>query len=448
MQQRITFNSYLTKILMVSVLFITLPMAFSFAGNLPTAASYLESFSCFFIMTILSVRILLGPKYVRFYTIAFIVQTIIGLAHYLLLVDPSYFSSTGDPVSTFWREYLAVYDSVERLVEDRHSFGLLYFDSGSWQVTHPEIWKIISWPITFLGVKWLNYAPLNLYSILMASANVMVWYNHKYPGLKGDKNGARKYLLFFSAYFPQFILNDTVWREPFGLAIISIGIVLLSLSNNLLTKGISFIVLGFFSFIQRTVYLVIAGATLALGEMTIKKKAAKIFLIPIFAILFFYLVQFFDTQVSEDYTSGYVNSMSIMALPIKIIFGMIGPFPWTQFFIVTKFNAAAFYQLQDYLTGVFQIGYLIAILSNIKSFSFRNLDYMTIMGFGIALAGFMTRMMHIGYISEGIFFTLPWFFSQIGEKYRKYLLISFISLLLLNVVVTFLGTSGLTNFYR
>lgn len=447
MKQTITFNSYLSKIVLIAVLFTTLPMLFSIGGEPSTTWSYIRSCLCFFALTLISVWLLLGKKYVRFYAIAFIVQIMIGLLHYLIFLDPDYFSTTGAPFSGLWREYQSVFGSVEGLIEGRKMNGAFYFDSEAWYVTHPEIWRILTWPITFLGLKWLTFAPLNVFSSLLASTNLMVWYNCKYAN-QVNNNESGKYLLFFSAFFPQFLLNDTVWRDPFGIALISVGLVLLSLSDSTVSKICSFIVLAIFSFFQRTVYLVVSGATLALRELNSKSAAIKVILAPLFVILIFVLFQIFGNLESEGYSSGYVNEMSFLALPIKIIFGLIGPFPWTQFPRIILIDPAFNYQIQDYFTGTFQVGYLFAIVSNWKNISFKKLDYMTIMGFGIALSGFVSKMMHIGYISEGLFFTLPWFFSQIGPKYRKYLVGAFIALCGLNLITIVLGTSGITNFYR
>lgn len=140
--------------------------------------------------------------------------------------------------------------------------------------------------------------------------------------------------------------------------------------------------------------------------------------------------------------------MSYLALPIKIVFGMIGPFPWTQFSMLVERNPAFAWQLQDYVMGTFQLGYLIAIVVNWKHINFKDLDVMTVMGFGIMLSGFLSRQMHIGYISEGLLFTLPWYFSQIGEGYKKYLRFSFIILVSLNILLLLMGNMGIGSIWK
>ena len=160
------------------------------------------------------------------------------------------------------------------------------------------------------------------------------------------------------------------------------------------------------------------------------------------------LTRFYEASTPDDYAGMYLNQMSVLALPIKIIFGLIGPFPWTQFIMTFSGRLQNAYQLSDYILGIFQLGYLIAIFARWSRFSFRDLDYFSLMGFGIALTGFLSLSMHIGYIAEGIFFTLPWFFKQIGTEYRRYFMISFFILVLLNFVVVFTGSLGISNLWR
>lgn len=448
MKQTVTFSSYLFKILIIAVLFIALPMAFSFGGQLPTTGSFLVSCVCFFILTIVSAWLILGKHYVRFYTITFVLQIIIGIIHYLSLVDPNYFLTNGDPVSSFWNEHQYVFRNVEQLINNRIEKGLFYFDNTEWEVSHSEIWKIISLPFTFLGHKWLNYAPLNTFSSLLASINIMFVYNTHYPNNDGDYKSARRWLLMVSAYFPLFILNDTLWRDPFGMALISIGIVFLMISNTKLTKILSVIILSLFAFIQRTVYVIIIGATYAINEIRRQKNGFVILLLPLFVIILFVLSRYVMSFESEEYASGYVNQMSLLALPIKIIFGLIGPFPWTQFGKTFNGMVNYAYQLRDYLLGILQLGFLLAIINKRKLLSLKNLDFMTLMGVGIMFSGFLTTMMHIGYIAEGVYFMLPWFLKKIGSDFGRYILVSFFILVFLNLIVSLFGISGISTMWR
>lgn len=446
------FVSYCATITIVAILFITIPIVLGLLGDLSTRDSYLRSVVCFFILTIISSRVLLGKKYVRYYLAAFVVLTLLALTHFLILVEPHYFRGFGDAPLPFHSEYQNVFSNVGELIENRKIYGLFYYDDATWSVTHPTIWRIISWPMTFLGHKWLNYSPLNVFASLLASMHVVLLY--KNYTLKRDNNDggfiSDRVIMFTTAYFPLWWFSDQVWRDPMGVALIAIGLAFISLSKSVFIKTISSAIFIYFSYLQRIVYVVIAGTTIILKGVRIKKNAIRFFLIPLFAILWVYLIFYYGEHELEGYAGQMVNVMSFIALPLKIVFGMIGPFPWAQFLntFSSEYSASFSFQLQDYFLGTFQLGYLFAVVANFKRISFRDLDYMTIMGFGIMFAGFMTTMMHIDYIAEGTFFTIPWLFRQIGSKFWKYFGIAFLTLVLLNVFVMSFGISGISSMWR
>lgn len=446
MYKEVTFRSYFTKILIIAGLFIVLPMMFAPMAQ-TTTSSYLASVACFFLLTIISIKLILGEReYVRYYTIAFIIQLILGLVHYLYFVDSSYFRSDGITTSGFWHEYLSVYDAIERLQNARNSYGIFYvMDKYEFRVSHPEIWHIISFPFYFLQHKWLNYSPFNLFSSLIASCNIMLFYKIRFD----EDKDVHKALLFWTAYFPTFLLCGNLWRDPFGVMLISVGLVLVTLSNSSLSKALSLLILCVFSFMQRTVYLVLSGVASVWGYLQKSKKSfVKFLYIILGVVLIYFLVKYTENANTEGYNSNYVNSMSFLALPMKIVLGLIGPFPWTNFFVGVASNPAFAWEVKDYVMGFFQLGYLFALIANWKRLSFKNLDAMTVMGFGIMLSGLLTRHLHIGYISEGLLFTLPWFFSQIGSEYKKYIKYSFITLLFLNIVLMAVGHLGIANLWK
>lgn len=446
MNRELTFSSYLSRIGIIALLYLTLPILLSgFASD--TTSSYIASVLCFYILLLSSIKFILKEKkYLRFYSIAFIVQLLIGLVHYLYFVDSNYFQTNGDASGRFWHEYLSVFDAIDRLQDARRYWGIFYWmDEREFQVSHPEIWHIISWPFYYLSHRWLNYAPLNVFSSLLASVNIMFLYKREFKENKAIHNS----VLFWTAFFPTFLLNDTVWRDPFGICLISVGVVLVALSKNLASKVVSFVIFGFASFVQRTMYVLIAAVTATWENIQKSRNVAlRIFYVAVGFVLLLYLSNLTDEANGAEYKAGYVNSMSYLALPIKIIFGMIGPFPWTNFFRAVEMNPAFAWQLQDYLMGTFQFGYLIALIMEWKKFSFRNLDSLTILGFGIMLSGFMSRQMHIGYISEGLLFTLPWFFSCIGIAYKKHLRQSFAILVILNILLFLMGNMGIASLWK
>lgn len=432
-------------------MFFTLPIVFSVGGELSTTGSYLVSCICFFILTLISVYLILGKKYISYYVIAFTIQIIIGLVHYLVFVDSSYFSTAGGVSYNFWHEYNSTFTAIQELTEERGNSSLFNFESEV-SVVHSEIWQIISIPFYFLGHKWMNYAPLNVFSSLLASVNMLFLFKimKREKMTKREIIKKKRYLMFLTAYFPFFLLNDLFWRDPFGIALISIGLVLLTLGTTPITGFISLVFLGYASFIQRIMYLPIAGVAFIINHFkNTNNKVFKILMIPIFAILLVFLFNLANESKPEDYDSLYVNNMSVLALPLKIFFGLIGPFPWHRFPELAALNPAYSFQLTQYLQGIFQVGFLITIISNFKKCDFKNIDALTMMGFGIMLSGFISKQMHIGYIAEGLFFTLPWFYSRFSiSSINKSIGISFLILFFLNFVTLITGHVGMSSMWK
>lgn len=447
MMNKVSFSAYFRNIAVLLLLFTILPILLSLLGFNGTLGSYIISILCFFLLTLIGAKLILNEgKYICFYAIVFITEILLGLAHYLFFVDSTYFSTTGGPSAAFWHEYLSVFEAVERLNESRNLYGVFYWmGTEEFQVTHPEIWHVISWPFYFMGNKWMNYSALNVFCCLLISMNIIFLYRINY---KYDKKVELK-IRFWTAFFPSFLLCGTVWRDPMGIALISIGIVFVALSKNALERILSCLIFGSFAFIQRTAYLILAVVSSIWGYInSIKSKPLKVLMFFIGIFLLNYISAIPSDAMGEDYESGYVNRMSFLALPIKIVLGMIGPFPWVAFPTLVEHNPAFAWQLQDYLMGTFQFGFLICLVYNWNKISFGKMDVMTVMGLGIMISGFMTRQLHIGYISEGVLFTLPWFFSQVGSIYNKYFRYSLMLLILLNIFVFVIGNVGISSLWR
>lgn len=444
MKDSLSFKSYLLKIGLIVLLFIYLPILFSFASG-STIGAFLASSACFWLLLNISTYLILQEKkYLRYYAIAFLLQLIIGVGHYLYFVDSSYFAGNGGATTGFWHEFLTTVSSVEMIHSNWAQNGFFSMvPTEDFYMTHREIWHIIAYPFYFLGHKWLNYAPFNIYCSLFASVNIVAMYKNKL------NDNCLSYLKFWTAYFPLFVFSDWMWRDAFGILLITIGLSFLSLAKTSIEKFCAFIWLGVGSFIQRTMYLVLAGA--AFGYDYIRKqrnRAVQVFTAILSIVLVYFLLQYTQEVNDESYNSGYVNSMSFIALPIKIVFGLIGPFPWIQFFDLVNKNPAFAWQLGDYVLGTFQFGYLISLIAKHKSVDFHNLDTCTVLGFGIMLSGFVTAQLHIGYIAEGLYFTLPWYFARLGSQYKRYFRISFMILIILNIVIYAIGGLSISSLWK
>lgn len=442
----LTYKQYLTKLAVIVICYLTFPLGFAWCANASTLMSYLGSVVCFLLLTIVSASLFFNDRQIkRFYIISFIFLQCIGLFHFLFFIDPNYFSGKGQPNSLFWHEYLTTFDAIEKMVYGKINNGFFYLISEQeFATTHIEIYNYISMPFISLGVKWLNFAPLNTFSSLVASMNLLLFAQRR----NLDKD-IQKLVMLCGAFFPLFLLSDTIWRDPFGLALISCALVLCELSEYRGIKfAFSFILLLYCGYILRIMYPVVI--LLGYGLYVLKKKdvgGSKYILFLLFSIACFVLFNNISTE-NDGYAEGYTRGVTIMSLPVHLLFCIVGAFPWTTFLAYNVTPTAAYY-LSDYVQGIFVVACFWAFFSNAKTFKITSEDFATIVGFGIMLTGIVSRSSHAGYLTEGVFFALPWLFNYVGPKFPRYLKYSFLFLLIANIVAISVGGHlGIASFLR
>lgn len=402
----------------------------------------------FFLLTILSTKLILGSnKWVGFFSVIFLFKLVLSVSHYLIFIDPEYFHGNGSFPSSFWYEYHSVFNQVSDAVKGKIDHdSVFYFDQESFDATHSEIWNLISIPLFYLGSYVLTITPINIFFSTLLSIN-FVFIAKNILFLDKVKVTA---IAWTSALFPMFLLADNFYRDQIGMGLLSVGLTLyLAANDTLIQKIISIALLLYFSFILRTVYPAIFLLSLVIYYVFMERRNRKylLLILPLILILLFYTAN--EILQDKEYVSGYIAPSGWLFLPIKIVLGVIGPFPWTQF-VLYKVDAAISYQLADYILGIFQLSYLTLLIQKAKYlFKSRNIDVLTLFGFGIALSGIITTFMHIGYIAEGLVLTLPWFFSIISfVDFKKRLGLIFIILISLNIIVELIGNAGISLLWK
>lgn len=442
--QRRTWYPY--RILVVLLFCCLLLMIFSISDSL--MSSLVSGTLIFFLLTILSAKLILGlNRWVGFFSAIFLLKLVLSVSHYLIFIDPEYFYGNGAFPNSFWHEYHSVFNQVSDVVESKivHD-DIFYFDKESFEVTHPEIWNLISIPLFYLGSYVLTITPINIFFSTLLSINFV--FIAKFI-LLFDKAKV-KAVAWTSALFPMFLLADNFYRDQIGMGLLSVGITLYYASNsNLIQKIVSIGLLLYFSFILRTLYPAIFLLSLGVYYVIIDRRNRKylLLLLPLILMVLYYSAN--EILPEKEYVSAYVTPSGWLFLPVKIVLGVVGPFPWAQF-VMYKVDPTVSYQLADYLLGIFQLSYLTLLIQKAKYlFKNRNINVLTLFGFGIALSGIVTKQMHIGYIAEGLVLTLPWFFSQISlADFRKRLGLIFIILLSLNILVGLIGNVGISLLWK
>jgi hypothetical protein len=148
--------------------------------------------------------------------------------------------------------------------------------------------------------------------------------------------------------------------------------------------------------------------------------------------------------------AGGILNFNVFILPLKLILGLIGPFPWTQF-LKYKDIPAYSYQLHDYLQGIFNISFFITILMFWNEYFKKGwANLLIILGILLVISGLFNSQMHVTYVAIGFFFLIPWLLSNINfSKFIKVYLYSFLLLGFLNIIVLFFyGNLGISSYWK
>ncbi len=430
----------------ICVIFLSAILLFGiFAEETTAISSFVSETIAFFFLTIIAAYLLLNDKrLISLFVIAFVVKLGIGVWHYITFIDPNYFSSSGE-TNFMHHEFQAVIQFLRDAASEKTQMGLLHLKMDGY-VTHQEFLSIIAIPFHFFGVKMLGIAPINTFFSLFAAMNVFI-----VLGKSIDDDRRRNFVLFLLAYFPATLLTDCFMRDIVGWGFMSIGLAMMCFSRNLFEKTLSMVLAMPLFYLQRNGYVVIPVLML-LAEFVFLAKRKNLLLMIVSIIATLILIPVAYNLTSNESTDAYVEGVTrwpIYLLPIKIVMGLIGPFPWTNFALFKIVPAVSFY-LGDYISGVLNIGILIGVMKGWRKFVNRkSIDISVVMGLLLLMMGIMNEYMHTTYISIGVFFLVPWFIKLIDpKKFQRNVWVAFLLLLMLNIAVVVFGVSGMSSVIR
>jgi hypothetical protein len=446
--QKYTLHQYIIKLAMVMgfswLCFLTL------GSSQNPVSSYVWSSVAFLLITIFSAIILLGgTRWVWFFVLAYLVKLAIGLAHYLYFIDPNYFQAGFyEPLTS---EYQAVYDQIITSANDKLRQGLLYYQHIEGGVSHQQILGFISVPFVYFGDFVLTISPINAFSSLLLSMNIVLLSVYKFQ----HSQKTTKQIAIISAYFPLTLISSLLFRDLVGLSLMSVGLTIIFLSKTAFTRFFMLAVASYLFFLQRTSYPIVLIFAFILNSIFsqnfLSKKRDSFFKITtvlLSVILLPVVFDFADTEANQRMAQAGLEVDPIF-LPLKIILGIIGPFPWNNFLLFEIIPANA-YQLQDYLQGTMNVAILITVFTNKKSlFKRESLNLLTVTGFLLIIVGLLSPLMHSTYVSIGFIFWIPALLAKVPLKgFLKTYLFAFISLLILNaIVIVLFGNLGLSSLW-
>ena len=439
---------YLLRLtLLVAIIYIYFTLL---GNNTNQLSSFIASSIAFLLATVFATIILLKEtKWIFFFVFAYIVKVFIGLVHYLYFIDADYFNGNGE-YKSLTTEFEAVFDGISSFAIFKMESSLFFFESLSSGVTHQELLSFISIPFMFFGNFVLTISPVNAFFSLLISINILLIAKYKF----NFSNKNLKYVAFITAYFPITLISSLLWRDVVGMSLMTIGITLLYFSKRSLSQYLFLIIACYLFYLQRTTYpfiLALAFFTNNILASQFKIRQLNLFFKVLSIVFFIYLMTFIfsfgNTEANSNLLENTLN-LNLLALPLKFVLGLIGPFPWTNFLIYESFPAYA-YQLQDYLQGTFNVAFVFIMFRN-KFFRKENINLLNLIGVFLIISGLTNIYMHISYVSFGFMFLIPWLFTVINLKeFKRIYMLAFMSLIVLNlIVVLILGNLGISSLWR
>lgn len=449
--------------------FIFIMFLFNASNGGPGYSFIVATFSA--IIGLIMFHLLLTRKFgVRVLSIVmggFLLKMFIGVIHFLIFVQHEYFSGTTD--YEFFRDYFWMHESIGYISDLRKAKG--YF-------TPLPLWFILEDKGAFMfyylsdlyyhGGKYvLNLCVSNTLFSQM-TALIITYISGVYFKLQGRK-------LYFAAalaaFFPMSLIPSMTFRDITGQYFIAVGMTLLIKTVSDRRLIFLFPVICALFYMQRKNYVVLPLIAFLISILPIfglrsqnrgLKKLANGAIIVILAIGLMFVISNLNTVMgalnwdvkdqleSDTYAQDFYKWQFYLFFPMYAFKGIMGPFPWVQFF---KFTQETIFQPADYLMSVFFIVSFLIITKPII-FNFikgRGFDIVTIMGMLFFMTGVASGVMHTGYLAIGFIFFIPYiaYYSN-SATFKTYMIGTFIYFLLFNVIWISLGLyqSGLWHDVR
>jgi len=374
------------------------------------------------------------------------VRLVIGLIHFLYFIIPTYFDSEGTflPLPS---DYQSALYSIGEIVSAKMKYGLFYYEPVNWK--HAHILNFMSYPFLFFGPYALNITPFNSYMSIITSINILLISKHvfTYPLRQ------LKFVAIITAYFPLTLISSLFYRDITGIALISTGLVLIMFSPKGMIRYLMLLPALYLFYIHRTIYPLVLIMSYMVDYFirtknslgSIQKKQIIPFFIFVFVSIFILRWTIIFGLVKGG-NQGYIDAaggVNYLFLPLKLVMGIIGPFPWSQYFTTGRIEYS--YQFADYLQGAFNVALVTSMILLYRSFfKWNHFNLLNLTGLFLATIGLATTYMHTSYVSIGIIFLAPWISNSVViHQFKRYYMLSFILLLLFSIFITLTGNLGL-----
>lgn len=420
-------------------------LAFTIGSETVVGGFITLSFTALIVSVLASMLMLNEAKLRWIVIVSFLIKIVIGIAHFLFFFNADYFSGDGEILSVFQSDFTSYFNYVKGLSEAKLTHGIFYFDDSIQKVTHVELLNILTMFMYKFGIHAMNILPLNCMFSSLAALNIFVCLQ-KIETFEEKRVG----LLWLLTLFPLFLDNVIFVRDITGQFLMSIGLTCFVISSNRY-KLLWIIPASYLFYMQRVGYIFVPFMAYIIDAALNKKSSKNLLFLPVVLIVAFYFISGVG-GVEEDLAlrtggDGVAGGTSLLLLPIRLVFGIIGPFPWTQFIVKGLVEPAYSSQLYNYIAGVIHVGCLIMLFSSAETFKNLLRNQVFMVGLIIVGMGVLDEAMHITYIMAGTCFMVPAIYLAYNKQlYSKSMCISFFILLGLNIFVIATGGGFMSSF--
>lgn len=342
---------------------------------------------------------------------AFLAKLLVGILHWLLLLQPDYFGSDAT-LSYFW-DYEWLSHQMSYVAHFWEANGILSGLPSDFAVENKNANLVTYNALLFWlsGDHELNYAAWNtLHSIY--SALIVTWVALR-AGLSEQR---AKVALTIAALQPFGFISNIFWRDTIGQTFIAIAFYLLDVSSRRVVILLALTpIAAWLAGCQRTAYVVVVlvASGVLLFQHGLRRRQA---LFGVAAIVFSLymagtgpLIDFVagtDAFRVQESSSAALGSLgSAFQMPVRFLKAIIGPFPWFQVFVVDN----AQYMVADFAQQVLNLVVFsfafVAVRRRWRATGY--VDTGVILAVLLFVMGMLAPGIHSSYVSIGTIFLLP-----------------------------------------
>lgn len=422
----------LLSILFPLVIFFLILFIFGKSDN-PFASMVITIVAGFLALIVASLllRAIFFKNYFLILLGTFVIKTSIGISHYLIYIQPSYFS--GGPLD-FLSDYTQMHTMMSIAADSRIHNGFFSLVNSQLFLINKDylFYYVLSTLYYFTGSHALNICVFNAFISSLTAVIVLHLYSLiDKTVLKGG------FVLWLACLFPMNLIASALMRDIAGQFFIAMGLLILSLDyKNYTTRLISIAVSMLLMSLQRAIYLLFPIITYVF--IKVKKNKPVLLLssiVLIFLILNFlsrvpFFERFYGYAFNAQFNISRINTF--LLLPFRLIRALIGPIPWTN---ILSNSMQTTYLSTNYLQSVVDITLLWILVP--EYFTKREkIGIIEIIVLLFIFTGISTPDVHTYYFATAFIFLIPF----VGDK-KKIFFSTFWRIIIFYIIFNFLYVS-------